>query len=375
LTSGKSACVWLFSILAAFPVTGYAADRARLEWPLGRGDIAGTGATATILPETLDLLWELPLGGLGFDATPVIGDNTIFIGDPDGRFFAIDFVTGKEKWQTKTEAGYIAPATYHEGIVYIGDYDGVLRALHAADGKEKWNYKCEMEIDASPTFFGENLLVTSQDGQLYCLKRETSELVWKYATGDQLRCGPSLAGNRTYLGGCDGKLHVIDVTTGMAIGQPIPLDGPTGSTPSVSGTSIFVPTHGGRVFAFDAATSKEIWQYFDPKVSQEFENCVATAENMVVATSKKSVFALDIQNGKEQWSTPVRKRSNSSPVIAGQDVVVSVDSRLMVLDLKTGKEKWQFEVKGSIGSPAVSDGKIVVASDKGTVFCFGQSPR
>ncbi len=347
-------------------------------WPVGRGNSAGTGATKNELPEKLALLWELPLGGIGFESTPIIAENTVFIGDPDGRFFAIDAVTGKEKWRVELETGFVASATYIDKVIYIGDYDGVLRALDAATGKEAWTFKAEMQIDASPTAYGDNLLVTSEDGTLYCVKRANGKLVWKYETGDQLRCGASLAGNRTYLGGCDGKLHVVDVLAGKAIGEPIPLDGPTGSTPSVAGKHVFVPTHGGKLFAFDAETSKEAWQFFDPKLSQEFQNNVATAENLVVATSRnKHVFALDASTGKVVWDIVLRKRADASPVIAGSSVVVAAaDGRLVVLDLKTGAEKWLYEVKGAfIGSPAIADSKIVVASDKGTVFCFGADLR
>jgi outer membrane protein assembly factor BamB len=363
--------LWTYLALAALPVQ---AD----SWPFGRGDSAGTGATPSELPEKPALLWELPLGGIGFESTPIIADNTVFIGDPDGRFFAIDFATGKEKWRMALETGFVASASYIDKSIYIGDYDGVLRALDATTGKEQWSFKTEAQIDASPTAFEENLLVTSEDGTLYCLKRANGELLWKYETGDQLRCGASLAGNRTYLGGCDGKLHVVDVTQGKAIGEPIPLDGPTGSTPSVSGKNVFVPTHGGRLFAFDAATNREAWQFFDPQLAQEFQNNVATADNLVVATSRnKHVFALDATTGKIVWDVVLRKRADSSPVIAGNRVVVAAaDGRLIVLDLKTGSEKWLYEIKGAfIGSPAVADGKIVVASDKGTLFCFGADLR
>jgi outer membrane protein assembly factor BamB len=351
-----------------------AAESHAEDWPLGRGDIAGTGATRTEIAADLSLLWELPLGGIGFEATPIIAENTIFIGDPDGRVFAIDFTSGQEKWRVKLDTGFVAAATYHEQIIYLGDYDGLLHALDATTGKELWTFKTEMEISASPTFIDDNLLVTSQDGVLYCLNRKSGELIWKYTTGDQLRCGASLAGTRTYLGGCDGKLHVVDVTLGTAVGEPIPLDGPTGSTPSVLGSLVFVPTHGGRLFAFDAMSGKEKWQFHDPKVAQEFQNNVAVADGIVVAASRnKHVIALDAQTGKVLWDIVLRKRADSSPVIAGSSVVVAAaDGRLIVLDLKTGAEKWLYEIKGAfIGSPAIADGKIVVASDKGTVFCFG----
>jgi outer membrane protein assembly factor BamB len=99
---------------------------------------------------------------------------------------------------------------------------------------------------------------------------------------------------------------------------------------------------------------------------------------LVVATSRnKHVFAIDATTGKVVWDIVLRKRADSSPVIAGESVVVAAaDGRLIVLDLRTGNEKWLYEIKGGfIGSPAIADGKIVVASDKGTVFCFGADLR
>jgi outer membrane protein assembly factor BamB len=84
---------------------------------------------------------------------------------------------------------------------------------------------------------------------------------------------------------------------------------------------------------------------------------------------------LDLANGEVAWDVTLRRRTESSPVIAGDQVALAgSDGRLLLLDLKTGKENWMFEVRGSfLGSPAVADGKLVVASDRGDVFCFGKN--
>jgi outer membrane protein assembly factor BamB len=39
----------------------------------------------------------------------------------------------------------------------------------------------------------------------------------------------------------------------------------------------------------------------------------------------------------------------------------------------TGGEKWSYQLAGQIlASPAISDGKLIVATEKGSIFCFGQ---
>ena len=75
-----------------------------------------------------------------------------------------------------------------------------------------------------------------------------------------------------------------------------------------------------------------------------------------------------------KWEQTLRKRSDASPVIAGDKVVLAAaDGRIILLELKSGEELWMFEVKGSfLGAPAVAHGKVVVASDRGTIYCLGK---
>ena len=70
-------------------------------------------------------------------------------------------------------------------------------------------------------------------------------------------------------------------------------------------------------------------------------------------------------------------RSDSSPVVCGDKVVVgSDDGRLYLVSLSDGKELWSYEIGQPIdGSPAVADGKIVIGSDDGSVYCFGEKAK
>ncbi len=347
------------------------------DWPLARGNAMSTGASADEVPAQPDLLWEVPFGGMGFEGTPIVVDQTVYLGDVDGRFLALSLADGKTVWEKKFSAGFLAPAAYHDGKVYIGDYEGTLHAMSAKDGAPLWTFKTTAQIDAGASFFGSNVLITSEDGILYCLKESDGQLVWKYETGDQLRCGATLAENNTFLGGCDGKLHIVDLTKGTSAHEPAPLEAPTGSTPAVSGDTVVVPTHAGDLFGLKAKDGTQIWKVHNPKLAQEFQNSVAIADGLAVASShNRRVFAVDMKDGSIRWETVIRKRCDSSPVIAKDKVVLAAtDGRVILLDLATGKELWVYEVKGVfLASPAVASNRIIVASDKGTVYCFGKRP-
>src|SRR3954465_9385578 len=69
------------------------------DWPLVRGDAFGTGVAHTALADEIDVLWKYAAGkDAGFDATPIIADGMIYIGDSGGTFHAVRLADGKRIW-------------------------------------------------------------------------------------------------------------------------------------------------------------------------------------------------------------------------------------------------------------------------------------
>lgn len=343
------------------------------DWPMGRANSMGTGATQETLPENLELLWEVNIEGLGFDAGPIIAEQTVYANDQDGRVVALDLKTGEEKWRVElSAAGFVAAPAFQDGTLFV--CDDAIRALNASDGSERWHFATGNQISASPNFFDDSVIVTSEDGILYRIKKESGELVWKYETEAPILCGASIAGDLTFLGGCDEKLHVVDLKTGKVVGEPKVI-GPTASTPGVSGEHVLIPTQQGAIFSFRTSDMSESWRYEDQQVAREFRNSLAIADGLAVAASdNKRVFALDVETGEMKWVQILRMRSDASPIISGQNVIIAAaDGRILRYELKTGKELWMFEVKrGFIGPPAVADGKLVLTNSRGSIFCFGE---
>jgi outer membrane protein assembly factor BamB len=74
------------------------------------------------------------------------------------------------------------------------------------------------------------------------------------------------------------------------------------------------------------------------------------------------------------WEAVVRKRCDASPVVCdGRAWVGGLDGILYAFDLKDGQNAWNYQLSGKlIASPAIANGKIIVATDKGTIACFGE---
>ncbi|MEM6980866.1 MAG: PQQ-binding-like beta-propeller repeat protein, partial [Planctomycetota bacterium] len=258
---------------------------------LPRVNAGASGFIDITLPDELGVIWETKTAE-AIETTPVVDQGRVFVADVMGGVEALELQSGKSLWRRDFDTGFVASptilsassVTHHPDRLVVletdkddatpdgqrrtvdgnqidkwdriiasdrlllGDVEGNVWSLDPATGQTQWQIAIEAEIDAAVAFFvlvadeqpQVQLLVTSQDGNLRCLNAENGELIWTYATGDQIRCGASIAQGKTFLGGCDGGLHIVDLTTGKAVGEPLPLGGPTGSTPATESGPVFV---------------------------------------------------------------------------------------------------------------------------------------
>src|SRR5262245_26665638 len=105
-------CKWLTAVCSIAVVVGCAADthgpaaavaadapakapsaEAAKGWLLFRGDSLMTGVASDALPEKLTMLWKFKVPNGAFEATAVIADGVVYVGDLDGHFFALDLAT------------------------------------------------------------------------------------------------------------------------------------------------------------------------------------------------------------------------------------------------------------------------------------------
>lgn len=342
-------------------------------WTMDRGDLAASGFTPIKLEESLAEKWTYD-AGQGIETAVVLSGDRLFAADVDGGVHAVHVATGERLWYTKIPSGFLAPPSASGELVIVCDYDGMVHALDASTGTSRWTFPTSGEIDAGATILGDRVLISSQDGNLYAVKIADGQSLWTYATGDQVRCRPAVAENRTFLGGCDGQLHRVQVENGQPAGEPIKLDGPTGSTVAIVGDQAYLPTQSGAVLAFNWKTGQSLWTYTPTDRPQEFRSsAAATSTHVVVANKNRQVLSLDPQSGALQWSVTLPRRSDASPVIAADDVwVTATDGRIYRFALDDGTERWQYELRGSIlAPPTIIESALIVATNEGKIICFG----
>jgi outer membrane protein assembly factor BamB len=351
------------------------------DWPVVRGDILGTGVAKSAVPEKLDVIWTYKApDDAGFDATAVVQNGVIYVGDSAGTFHAVNFKDGTAVWSKKlTDIGFAAGAAVDKDRIYVGDLDGVVRCLSIADGSEIWSYKLEGEVFAGPTPHGDDVLITSEIGTLVCLNAADGKERWKpFRIDAPLRCSPTISAGRVMLAGCDSLLHIINASDGTQT-HTVEIDGPTGSTPAMLGERVYFGTEGGTFFAIDvpadAAKKPAVaWTYHDKRRGQPIRSAAVITEKIAIYGSQgKAIYGLDPKTGERKWIVPTRSRVESSPVISGTNAIAATTAgKLYLLDTTTGEVKYENDFGGSfIASPAVVDARIILGNTDGTLYCLG----
>lgn len=142
----------------------------------GSGETPETRVAPGSAPGIINAGEEVIAGIITPALTP---DGTIYIGNPQGKFMALDAQTQEIKWSYQTgknpEPGidYGLPSFVvadKDGTVYFGALDHKFYALDK-DGKVKWNYETGGKItEASPAIGTDGTIYfTSEDGYIYAV--------------------------------------------------------------------------------------------------------------------------------------------------------------------------------------------------------------
>ena len=94
--------------------------------------------------------------------------------------------------------------------MYVGDLDGRLYALAPLSGKEQWRFQAEGGIYASPVIVSGTVLAATQDGHVYAVDGATGEEIWSLDIGAGVNEPLAYAAGVLYVRTSDGVLHAIE---------------------------------------------------------------------------------------------------------------------------------------------------------------------
>ena len=307
-------------------------------------------------------------------------NGVIFAIDPDGQVSAYK---GKERlWKSKiTKQELTAGVEASEGIVVIGNRKGELFALDQVTGAQKWTVKLSGAI-LSPSLIQAGRVITiANDGTVFAHDAVTGQQVWAYKLPNvqfSLRGQPApvrLDDHTVIVASANAYVYALDVISGVPrfqrrvaisdgrsdIQRLIDIVG----DPVVSGQYLVTTSFQGQVTVTDLATQRVVWS----EEASSTNSPEVVGDKVFVSTTDGKLNAYNLATGELLWKNEeLLNRQLSNPVTLGQNLVVGdLDGVIHLIDPSSGKLIGRAKTSGEVRSLRVIDNQLYVATRKGTL--------
>ena len=103
-------------------------------------------------------------------ASPAVTNTSLYVGDLQGRLYAVDPVSGEELWRFEAQGGIYASPVVVDQRVYIATQEGWLYAVDAGDGQPLWQLSLNSPVNQPLAYANGHFYLRTDDGRLHAIK-------------------------------------------------------------------------------------------------------------------------------------------------------------------------------------------------------------
>lgn len=348
------------------------------------GEFNKTGVTVPSITSK----WIFTTSG-AVSSSPVVVNNTLYIGSDDYNIYAIDATTGSQKWKYTTGNFVRSSATILNDTLFIGSNDGYLYCLNATSGTLIWKKKAYTSgaVKASPTVLYNTVFATwhgmFEVTNTVGLDTKTGQTEkWRYRrvrSNEGAICADSV---HLYFPSSDNVIETADIATEQTIfyktgdhnkGSMVELDKDRVLYAKETAIGAYYKNSGVASWLVNVnnGADQDLSPLSSPAVATVTLNGVPT-KVVVFATLKNSIMLIDA-NGNVLWHRKdFTSPFNSAPVVSNNVIYVgSDDNKFYALNVSDGTTIWTYTTSGTIQcSPWVDNGSVYFSSNDGKVYAI-----
>jgi len=377
-------------------------------WPRFRG-IDGSGDSATTISMT-NVLWKSPVPAAGFNS-PIVWSNRVFMSGGDAakrEVFCFDATEGKLLWQRAVEhvpgspakqpevpemTGFAVPTMACDGRLAFALFANGDLAAFKLDGTPAWS----KNIGVPKNMYGHATSLAIWPGKLI-VQLDQDEgapggsklLAFDCATGRQLweRSKPTHGSWATpIIIEAAGKTQIItlaipfvmshSLTDGNELWRAELMEGEITPSPIYAGGFVIVVSPAGSLIALrpdgagDVTKTHIAWN--DDDNIPDITSPVSNGELVFTVTTGGNLAAFGIKDGKKIWEKDLEMEVQSSPAIAGRQLLV-LGTKGDLIAVGAGpefKELSRIKLDDSFhASPAFADGRMFLRGAT-NLWCLG----
>jgi outer membrane protein assembly factor BamB len=345
-------------------------------WPRHGKDNNGTSSYETEVRRYPP--WTFSAGG-NFRGHSAMGENgVVYIGNDNGKFYALSPLDGTPLWTKNIGASIHASAAIApDGTVYFGAHNSRLYAVHPDTGATLWTYLANGVISGALTIDADGTIFTGdQDGKVHAVHSDGS-FKWKYVVGSTLffavRSAPTIRNDGSVvIGSWDGTVRALNATNGAHLWTYV-------ASSNYVFSSVVLDDSGNMYFGCNADKFISLasdgsfrWQRPTGGFTTSTAAIPGDGDAIYVSTDSgaNSMMAVDSSNSL-LWTYSTGNDVRASPTVGhdGSIYFGGINGKVYALD-KDGALKWQFPTGAAIRSSVSlsADGSFFTASTNGNAY-------
>jgi outer membrane protein assembly factor BamB len=216
--------------------------------------------------------WRKTIGAS--ETSPLLVGNTLYVGDWNGRIWALDARSGRTKWVSGSHGPIKGALAYSDGRLYVGSYDGHVYCIGAAHGRQIWKAKSQGRLYGHARFYSTpavaygRVYIGGTDGKVYSYGATSGKIAWSHGTGGYVYASPAIWNQEVLVGSYNKRFYAFDAATGD-VKWTFEANAPISGSATVIGDVVYFATLGtktkGTTYAPNARTGKQLWSYPDGK--------------------------------------------------------------------------------------------------------------
>jgi outer membrane protein assembly factor BamB len=277
------------------------------------------------------------------------------IGDSPQVVWSVDVGSGSSSSRILT-----TPPVVADGKVFAKDAESTVSAYNADTGERLWSVTLKPdkardsnEFGGGLAWYGGKLFVTTGFAAVFCLDPSTGTEVWTSSVSAPIRGAPLVFGDRVFTVSIDNKLHAMAAVDGSDLWSFSALQEVAGyvggNSPAGSGDFVVAPFTSGELVGLRLDNGRPVWNesLVGPRrEARAFGNLadirgrpVIDRGTVLAMGTAGTLTAIELRSGQRLWERNIG--GNQTPWVAGRFVfVITGSADVAAIDRDNGKVKW-----------------------------------
>ncbi len=308
---------------------------------------SASGEMFALRASTGKVRWRKHVGGVA--CAPLVVAGYVYVGTTEGLLLAPDPQTGQEKWRDQSRGPIEQPPVATGDLIVAANEADQVFAVDAVSGKFKWQYKSETPEEytlrghAGVAVEGELLYTGFSNGTMVALRKDTGSVAWSTSLkGDAERffdvdATPIVLADVVYTSSASGGVYALDKATGLVRWR--------------------VP----------------FWDVALPSSTGNVGGLTTDGKTLYVSVADLGTYAIDLAGNILWRVGALGGGEPATPVVFEDLLVYSLASDgLFIAQRRTGETLEYFDPGDGISAqPTITgDGRLYVMSNRGILYAF-----